>query len=612
MRAWLVPAGLLFVVACGGSSFTTGNGSSSGTGASSGTGGSSGTGEAGGAGGGGGDVVSASSSGGAGGTGGASSATAGGGGTGGAPCVDADQDGVTDCDGDCDDSDPTTKPGAPEICGDAKDNDCQNGPDDICGGLGTFVANDGDDANPGTQAQPLKTIKQGIGNALIIGNGVDVYVAAGHYAESVTMVEGVSLFGGYKEDAAGWTRDIASNDTAILCPTFQCVLAGDAITRKTALDGFRIMGLQGAPSVAPGSVAVAVIGGSPTISHDRIFAGQVTGGAGWYAESSVGIQIAGSTALPGPLVTECEITGGASIESSWGIVFDAPAGQVGIPLGEIRKNQIHGGDAKNTAAIAAWSSAAGTTIANNDIVAGNGEASSWGIAASGTVAIDRNRINVDANQVGGCNQPVGWCGGIASYSATAVISNNIIFGVKGPTTVGVLLAEAEMAAGTVVLNANDIDGGPGNGLSTAIALRNAFKGVNTIVGSIRNNILSGGTGGKRFGLFEDDGASPGQNAQPQALQYNDFALDPNNGEIFVRYNDGLNSPADYTTMAQVNAMTNAGNNFSANPLLDGTFHLQDGSPCIDAGTPIEAPPKDMDGDPRPQGANVDVGADEHL
>jgi hypothetical protein len=38
-------------------------------------------------------------------------------------CVDIDEDGVTNCDGDCDDNDPSSYPGNPELC-DNQDNDC--------------------------------------------------------------------------------------------------------------------------------------------------------------------------------------------------------------------------------------------------------------------------------------------------------------------------------------------------------------------------------------------------------------------------------------------------------------------------------------------------------
>lgn len=46
----------------------------------------------------------------------------------------------------------------------------------------------------------------------------------------------------------------------------------------------------------------------------------------------------------------------------------------------------------------------------------------------------------------------------------------------------------------------------------------------------------------------------------------------------------------------------------ADPLLDQSLHLTPGSPCIDAGVPLDDPAGDMDGDPRD--ARPDMGADE--
>jgi len=43
----------------------------------------------------------------------------------------------------------------------------------------------------------------------------------------------------------------------------------------------------------------------------------------------------------------------------------------------------------------------------------------------------------------------------------------------------------------------------------------------------------------------------------------------------------------------------------------GDFHLMSGSPAIDAGTSQDAPVADFDGDPRPLGAGIDIGADEY-
>src|SRR5436853_6618748 len=95
-------------------------------------------------------------------------------------CSDTDGDGQTDCAGDCDDADATVIAGGAEICGDGRDNNCDGVVDEMCNGLGTWVAGGvGNDMNPGTQAQPLATIAAGIANAAKIGPGQDVYVAAG-------------------------------------------------------------------------------------------------------------------------------------------------------------------------------------------------------------------------------------------------------------------------------------------------------------------------------------------------------------------------------------------------------------------------------------------------
>jgi hypothetical protein len=56
-----------------------------------------------------------------------------------------------------------------------------------------------------------------------------------------------------------------------------------------------------------------------------------------------------------------------------------------------------------------------------------------------------------------------------------------------------------------------------------------------------------------------------------------------------------------------------GGNIDADPLFVGAndYHLTAPSPCIDAGTPEGASDTDIDGNSRPQGAGIDMGADEY-
>ncbi|MEJ2746262.1 MAG: choice-of-anchor Q domain-containing protein, partial [bacterium] len=83
----------------------------------------------------------------------------------------------------------------------------------------------------------------------------------------------------------------------------------------------------------------------------------------------------------------------------------------------------------------------------------------------------------------------------------------------------------------------------------------------------------------------------------------------NNPQIYI---DSLSS-ADITYCNVQNGYTGEGN-IDADPIFvngpAGDFHLPYGSPCIDAGKNEGAPNDDFEDDPRPNGNNVDIGADE--
>ncbi len=69
-----------------------------------------------------------------------------------------------------------------------------------------FVATTGNDANAGTRAAPMATIRNAIARIVSAGTAADLYVAAGLYSSNVTITvaAGVSIYGGF--DPADWVR----------------------------------------------------------------------------------------------------------------------------------------------------------------------------------------------------------------------------------------------------------------------------------------------------------------------------------------------------------------------------------------------------------------------
>ncbi|MDB4994716.1 MAG: uncharacterized protein JWM74_2148, partial [Myxococcaceae bacterium] len=491
--------------------------------------------------------------------------------------------------------------------------------------VGTFVSgNTGLDTNPGTATAPVKTITKAIAIAVGLGGRRSVFVAASHYPEKVTLAEGVDLLGGYDCDVGSctWARNVLVNDSAILDPDFEGVLAPKTITRQTLFDGFRVMGKGGAPTSAPGSAAITLEGGSPTISRCKIVGGDTNGGATVSAKRSIAIAVlAPSNSPTGALIDRNNIVAGGSTDTSVGVLFDSKVGtSLGPAAALVTGNVIHGGTAPSTHGVLAFASGSGAVVQGNDIIAGTSTTSgnpgsSWGITVAAGMVIDGNRINVDQLGVGTCSSNSNFCGGVQSLGSVSSITNNVILGVKGPRSCAVLLTEAEQAAGVVVLNANTLDGagsgvaGGGGSISTAIAIRigNCGScGTNAVIGKARNNILLGGTNQSRYGVYED-GIS-GKTSHLAALDNNDFwnATAAARNDFAYRFWDG--SSAQDLTFAEITSAPDGGlttpvpnADLNVDPLLDATYHLTGASPCANKGTAVEAPARDIDGENRPKG-----------
>jgi hypothetical protein len=478
----------------------------------------------------------------------------------------------------------------------------------------------GSDANPGTAAAPVRTIGKGLTLAASRPKPVDVRVGEGTYPEKVALLEGANLLGGFDCSPlpCSSTRDPATNHSTIVDQDFEGVLAPSTVTRATSLDGFTVTGKAGTPS-GTYAAALTVAAGSPTLTHNTVSIDLITGSN----KDSYGIAVLEPGTAPGPLIGSSTITALAATGRATGIgLLGSGTAPATAPVAVISGNVISGGSGASAAGIVANAARSGTSVTGNDIRAGTamGSASAaWGIfAAGGTMLVDSNRINT-AVSPGSCVTTTLWCGGIFSASAALDLTNNVVFGIPAPRSTALLAAEVETAALALRVNANYLDGGGpasslGGSTSAAVTLQKtgtcAVCGANSILGKLRNNVLSGGVNESRFGIYED--APVAKTARPEALQNNDFVFATGGSHTDALYRHWTGTVATtYTTIAAMElAVTAASGNFLADCLFNASFHLSSGSPCIDAGTATEAPALDFEGQTRPAGAAVDVGPDE--
>jgi Putative metal-binding motif len=114
-----------------------------------------------------------------------------------------------------------------------------------------YVSPVGDDSNPGSPSEPIKTISRAIETASVSletkAPRPDIYVSSGAYEEVITLREGVQIHGSYRPDFL--ERDSSAHMTEVHSPTWNDSPGGAALVGEkvgldstTSVDGIHLRG----------------------------------------------------------------------------------------------------------------------------------------------------------------------------------------------------------------------------------------------------------------------------------------------------------------------------------------------------------------------------------
>ncbi|RMF17285.1 MAG: hypothetical protein D6761_04560 [Candidatus Dadabacteria bacterium] len=567
---------------------------------------------------------------------------------------DRDGDGVTAAVAvggypDCDDTDASIFPNAGELPGDGIDNDCDGADLAVSDTTGIFVAPaafGGDDANPGTMAAPVSTFAQAL--SLASAQGKVVFASVGTWNEAVTLP--TSIYGGFVPLFGTW---IPTNEpTTVLAPT---ATWPPAVMLEAPITGVTLANVQ---AIGPDEASVAMLfrnGAGVTMRNSSAQTGSRTTGPVW----AVSIQNGATVTIVDSHIAGGDSTGsGSSAVHLSGVPAPVTATIIGTRLRAdgsfqqavvnaqsaslvLRRSEVErGATASGSVSGLYLSSGAEAAVYNSTIRTSDSSGSTaHGAYVCGTCSLQIFDSTVDGGKGNQATYGIGNNGQTTVIRSTVIggpsATNNsfgLLNGAGGIATVVGSVIRSRSASGASVAFQSD------GGSSATIVNSNLLAGVGAVHSfggyvysrvAIVNSILDArgrGSGVARaLEVRNDAGAAV-------YLAHNVLNAPPLDAPVRYWYWNGSAWVAVDTYHGAVINHADVGSLGSFENVLDAWLsaaepydpHHADNSPLIDWGidprtisyTGLNVPDptpwleSDIDDDPRPYGANWDVGADE--
>ncbi|NJD78615.1 MAG: DUF1565 domain-containing protein [Candidatus Methanoperedens sp.] len=420
-----------------------------------------------------------------------------------------------------------------------------------------YVARNGNDNGPGTEAQPWRTITKAA-NTAVAGN--TVYIKTGTYNERLIPANPGSP-GNYVTFAAYPGEIVTIDGTGVSVPIYNGLVH---ISNKSyiRISNLRIINSQWA------GVWVANDSSYITVEKNYIYntrsSGILMGNGHHYTADGNEIEKGNS-----------DTTGDTSIQEIISIQYNTDTFEVKNNYVHDGGNPVWGGEG-----IVAKDGSSNGLIYNN--VVSNVMSTGIYIDAYSTTV---SNISVYSNRLQNTdNTGIGVSGEVGGTAYDIHIYNNIISGAQ----VGIRIPSYN--DGTVsylnniqVINNNIYNNGGTAGGGGVLIGQYPNTHINGLV--IRNNIISKN---KNYQIaFNSTDSNTGYNIDHNLIDVFKGLSNEIRGKFYIAGDPQFVNPAG------------------------GDFHLGNSSPAIDTGSPDGAPNVDFEGNPRPRGAGYDIGAFEY-